>query len=438
MRERSPHARWLYFGLVLLLAVVAIVSFRRAVAGKYDFHHFYLDAAYVWKHAELNPDLESDNRSTRRQLPFYLPVVALLLSPLTVGGVMPAAALWTIGHLVALAYALKVLSGWGATTPSRGPPGVALALACAVALPAVFEVARFNQISFYILALVLGGLAALARDRPWRAGVLLGLATVLKLLPAAFAVWLALKRKWAALGAWGATVLVVALLPSLAVFGPRKTADYHRQWWLHNVRGPAARGMTDPGLREHFIDYRNQSIPAVLARLFWPEHRYPVLFQPVALGARAARAVAWCVTAALVGGLLWATRRRSPGDDEFGLRAEAATYALAMLVFAPLLRQYYLIWALPALVLLARIAIEPVSGRQQRLGQIGLALWLAGMLAWLSPTARAYGAHLLMLILLAIVLLSAARSRPAAAEGNGRRRSSARLTRKPGATASGR
>lgn len=418
MRDRSPHARWLYFGLVLLLAVVAMVSFRRAVACKYDFHHFYLDAAYVWKHGELNPDLDNEDRSKRRQLPFYLPVVALLLSPLTVGGVMPAAALWTIGHLVALAYALKVLSGWGTPTPSRGPPGTALALACVVALPAVFEVARFNQISFYILALVLGGLAALERGKPWRAGVLLGLATIVKLLPAAFAVWLALKRKWAALGAWGATVLVVALLPSLVVFGPRKTADYHRQWWLHNVRGSAARGMTDPDLREHFIDYRNQSIPAVLARLLWPEHRYPVLFQPVALGAQAARAVAWCVTAALVGGLLWATRRRLP-TDRFRLRAEAATYALAMLIFAPLLRQYYLIWALPGLALLAEIALDPVGGRRQRLGQLGLALWLAGMLAWLAPTARAYGAHLLMLILLAIVLLSAARSRPAVAEDKG-------------------
>jgi len=436
MRERSPHARWLYFGLVLLLAVVAVVSFRRAVARKYDFHHFYLDAAYVWKHGELNPDLGNEDRSTRRQLPFYLPVVALLLSPLTVGGVMPAAALWTIGHLVALAYALRVLSGWQTAAPSRGPPGAALALACAVALPAVLEVARFNQLSFYILALVLGGLAALERDKPWRAGVLLGLATVVKLLPAAFAVWLALKRKWIALGAWGATVLVVALLPSLAVFGPRKTADYHRQWWLHNVHGSAARGMTDPSLREHFIDYRNQSIPAVLARLLWPEHRYPVLFQPVAVGAQAARAIAWCVTAVLVGGLLWATRRRLPGDDGFGWRAEAATYALAMLIFAPLLRQYYLIWALPGLVLLARIAIDPIGGRRQRLGQVGLALWLAGMLAWLAPTARAYGAHLLMLILLGIVLLSAARSRPAAAEGNGRRRSSARLTRESRATTS--
>jgi hypothetical protein len=111
---------------------------------------------------------------------------------------------------------------------------------------------------------------------------------------------------------------------------------------------------------------------------------------------------------------------------------------LAMLIFAPLLRQYYLIWALPGLVLLARIAIDPVGGRRQRLGQLGLALWLAGMLAWLAPTARAYGAHLLVLILLAIVLLSTARSRPAAAEGNGRRRSSVRLTREPGATASGR
>ncbi|MFQ6048974.1 MAG: hypothetical protein ACE5K7_06385, partial [Phycisphaerae bacterium] len=79
-----------------MLAAVGAVSFIQAVKLDYDFHHFYLDAAYVWQHGALNPDLETPERSQqRRRLPFYLPVVALLLSPLTSAGVKPAAAVWT-------------------------------------------------------------------------------------------------------------------------------------------------------------------------------------------------------------------------------------------------------------------------------------------------------------------------------------------------------
>jgi hypothetical protein len=411
MAERSRYAPWLGLGLIALLVVVGIVSFRRSVTLKYDFHHFYLDAAFVWQHGELNPDLSDPDPSRRRQMPFYLPVVALLLSPLTAWGAKPAAALWTIGHILALAYSLNVLRRWRSPTPSRAPPGVALALACVLTLPAVFEVARFNQISFCILALTLGGLTALERDKPGRAGVLLGLATVFKLLPAVFAVWLVLKRKGAALVMWLATVLAVSLLPCLLVFGTDKTIAYHRQWWSYNVGGAAARGMADPGLREHFVDYRNQSIPAVLARLFWPEHPYPAPFQPTALSPRSTTAIAWCVTAALAAALLWLTRRRLPADDVSGFRTEAAAYALAMLVFAPLLRQYYLIWALPALVLLAQYALDPAAGRLKRLGQVGVGIWLLGMLAWLAPAARACGAHLVMSIALGGLLLGAARLR---------------------------
>jgi hypothetical protein len=405
--------RWLLIGLGMLLGAVAIVSFTQAVKLDYDFHHFYRDAAYVWQHGQLNPDLENPDRSQRRQLPFYLPVVALALSPLTAGGVTPAALAWTLGHLVALTYVLTVLADWSAAKGSRAPPRAALVLATLAALPVIYEAARFNQVSFFTLALVLAGVTALERGRPVAAGVWLGLATVLKLLPGVFIIWLVLKRQWSALTALLASALVAALLPCLFVFGPGDTAQYHRQWWDYNLQAAAARGIADPRLRSHFTDHRNQSIAAVVGRMCWAEHPRGVPFQPWKLDEPLCRRVSQGLMVLLAVVLIVLTRRPVPSLHSQSasnpqlrrFRMEAAVYLLAVLVFSPLLRTYYLVWALPALVLLARSALDERARAAQRLGQIGLALWLVGMAAWMSDTARSYGVHLIMLVALAGILL---------------------------------
>jgi hypothetical protein len=412
--EKKPRERWLLIGLGVLLGAVSLVSFTQAAKLDYDFHHFYLDAAYVWQHGQLNPDLDNPERSQRRQLRFYLPVMALLLSPLTAAGVKPAALLWTLGHVVALTYSLKVLASWSPAAGSRVPPRAAIVIATAVALPAIYEAARFNQVSFFVLALVLGGVAALERRQPARAGVWLGFAAVFKLLPALFALWLVLKRQWTAAAALATTALIVALLPCLVVFGPRDTVRYHRQWWDFNRLWAAGHAKVASDARSHFSDHRNQSIPDTVARLCWPEHPRRVAFQPFKLDELGCRRISQGLTILLVAALAWMTRhslrwlRRQPVSDaqlRHRCRAEAAVYLLAMLVFSPLLRTYYLIWALPALVLLTRYALDQRVRRLQRLGQIGFALWLLGMLAWMSDTARAYGVHLVMLIALAAFLL---------------------------------
>jgi hypothetical protein len=416
-RDTRAWQRGSLVGLGMLLAVVGVVSYTQAVKLDYDFHHFYRDAAYVWQHGRLNPDLDNPDRSQRRQLPFYLPVVALLLSPLTAGGVHLAALLWVLGHVIALAYALNVLTRWGASGTSRAPPRAAVVIATVVALPAIYEAARFNQMSFFVLGLALAGVTALERRQPVRAGMWLGLAAVLKLLPTVFALWLALKRQWTAAVTFAATALVVALVPCLIVFGPSETVKYYRQWWNYTLHGAPARGMVEAELRSHFIDHRNQSIPAVLARLCWREHPRAAAFQPLQLNEQACRRWGQGLTLVLAAVLAWLTRHSGPwlrrqrvSDATLRdrCRTEAAVYLVAMLVFSPLLRTYYLVWVLPGLVLLVRYGLDERVRALQRLGQIGVVLWLLGMVAWMSEAARAYGAHLIMLIALAGILLGLA------------------------------
>ncbi|MCH7650447.1 MAG: hypothetical protein IIA63_04710, partial [Nitrospinae bacterium] len=78
----------------------------------------------------------------------------------------------------------------------------------------------------------------------------------------------------------------------------------------------------------------------------------------------------------------------------------------AMLVFSPLFRQYYLVWALPALVLLLRSSGGLEACRARTAARTAFMLWIIGMVAWLSETARAYGVHLLMSIAIAVLLLA--------------------------------
>ncbi len=400
--------------LVLVLLTVGGVSLRRAARGQFDFEHFYLDARYVWDHGTLNPDLDPHPERGRR-LPFYLPVVPLALAPLTALGRLPAAVLWALAQVATLGYCLHVLRRWGHRRRTRAPNAATFALALLLAAWPLVEATKFNQLTYFILALVLAGCGALERGRPGRAGAILGAAAVLKLLPAIFLPWLLLKRRWTAAGAFVAAGAVLTVLPPLLVFGPQRTAEYHRQWWTHNVQGAAARGMVDSDLREHFVDHRNQSIGQVIARLAWPQHPYPAPLQPLQLRQQTCAWLAYGLSGVLLAALAWNTRhpwRRLSVERQ---QTESAVYALGMLVFSPLLRMYYLVWAFPALVLAVRLAADDESRRARRLGRIALAIWVAGMVAWLWPTPRLLGAHLVMLILLGGLLLwasSAPRGNP--------------------------
>jgi hypothetical protein len=424
MPARAVYDRLLNLGLIVLLLGVGLLSFERAARGRYDFHHFYLDARFVWEHRALNEDFSGPLPDGRRQLPFYLPAVALALSPVTAFGRLPAALIWAAAQVAALGYGLGVLRRWFAEETAPPPASAGLLVALLLALPALVEAGKFNQLSYFVLALVLGGVRALDRARPLTAGALFGAAAVLKLLPGVFLLWLLLKRRWRAAGAMVAAALVFAVIPPLAVFGPQRTVAYHRQWWDYNVGRGWAAGMPESDweaesttahapLPAHFLDHRNQSIAQVLARLTQPDHPFAAPFQPLQLDPTASAWLARGLNVLLLVGLVWGTRRTWEALPNHRRHAEAAVYAIGMLVFSPLLRQYYLVWAVPGLVLLARAAAgsgADAMAAGRRCGRIGLLVWAVGLLAWIWPLPRVFGAHLVMLIAMGILLLYATRN----------------------------
>ncbi len=403
---RHPLDRLTRLGIVILCLIVTGQSLDRALRGRYDFHHFYLDARYVWTHHALNENLTNPNPDLRRQLPFYLPTVSVTLAPVAAFGRIPAALIWSTAQLSALIISLLILRRWGRHT-AHAPPLLPFGLTILIAAPAFLEAGKFNQLSYFVLALILAGWWAVSARRAPLGGALLAIAAVVKLLPAIFLIWLVLKRKWTAVIAFCATAALAIILPPLIAFGPARTIEYHRQWWAYNIAGDSARGMLNPDLPEHFIDRRNQSIPQVLARLTWPDHPHAAPCQPIHLSPQTCTRLGYTIAGVLFLALLWATRRPWNQLSERRNQAEFAAYAIGMLVFSPLLRQYYLVWALPALLLLAHKALVAATARRRTLGRAGVAIWIAGMLLWIWPTARELGAHLLMLIALAALTLSA-------------------------------
>lgn len=412
----SPAAAERIWRVVLAVTLLAAGtgSLVQALKLDYDFRHFYRDAVYIWQHQALNPDRHGPDREHRRQLVFYLPAVPALLAPLGALSPKPAAIVWAAIQIASLLAVLRLLRRLAGAGPA--------ALSTALALPAVYEATRFNQLSLPLLAMLLAAFFALERGRDARAGLLVASAGVLKLLPMLLAWVLVAARRWRALAALVASCAILIVVPPLLLFGPQRTWEYHHQWWHDNVEGPPSAGMTDPQLREHFIDHRNQSIPAVVARMTWPGHPYRVAFQPLRLSESAARALGRVLHALAALGMLVAMTvlaRRSP------LRWCFALGLLAMTALAPLLRTYYLVWTLPALALLASTR-DDARPAVRRTATAGLVIWTLGMLGWISPLLRSYGVHLWMLLAIAACLCVVALRLSPSSSGPSPRASSSR------------
>jgi hypothetical protein len=270
-------------------------------------------------------------------------------------------------------------------------------------LPAIQEAAKFNQLSFPILALCLAAVACLQRARPQLAGVLFAGAAFLKLLPGIFFLWLALKRRWLALITGTVAVVALTVLPPLIAFGPQDTLRYHQRWLVENVVGGYKEGVGE--ITGHFADHRNQSVPAVLRRTLQTDFPEPAPLQLAHWSQSTVTAVSLTLLVLLAGGLIYMNRQRWSALSPPERLASVAVFFIAMLVFSPLLRQYYLVWTFPAMMLLARRATEYDNILGRGTARVGLVVWVLGQLAWLSDYAREYGVHLLMLIVLGALLL---------------------------------
>ena len=276
----------------------------------------------------------------------YPPFAALLAVPVAALPVAVSGALWTLGCLLALAAILYRLgfTGWKLSLA---------ALVCVVAVGPVRETIGFGQLGlFLVAAAVLDSLPGprVFRRRLLPEGVLVGLATAVKLTPAVVAAhnFFAGRRKdgLVAFAAFvAATGLGFLVLPSASVY-----------YWLGLVNG-------DTGINSGIVYGVNQSVMAALARLT----RGPNSLELVAAGLVA------------VVGVVASVRIERTGRTRLALCIAGLTSLLA----SPISWSHHFVWIVPLAVVLWQEADLPAWYRWLGLSYVG---WVLG--AWYESVRR--------------------------------------------------
>jgi hypothetical protein len=162
-----------------------------------------------------------------------------------------AAAVWVVAKIGILVSLLVAFSKRGATAPATAYSIVAFLLIT----PYVIEEFRYGNAQFFVLALTIGALLIL-RQRPLLAAAALSLAISIKVWPAFFLPYLAVRREWKAVAYSLCFVAVLALLPSI-YFGWSENFDLLNQWLAQE---------SQTQLSESEIWFPNQSLRGVLMR----------------------------------------------------------------------------------------------------------------------------------------------------------------------------
>lgn len=371
-------ARWrvglvIASGGTIVLAVATWLAFLwhalHAPVGQYDLSSYYAAAAAlrsdphadIYSAAVMASNGAAQHVQVQPPLPYtYPPLLAILLTPLTLAPFRIAARLWLLvnaalwlGCTLALAGELRRqlgkawlpsdgatavtgARGWWARAVADPAPLVALAVATALCLPSApaQQVVLLGQIDLLVL-LPLALVPWLSRHGHERwVGSAIALAAMLKLTPALLLVYLALRRRWEALVA--ALVALVALSAlSMAVVGPGVFFAALPEA-LRVGSGDAALGHNE-ALLAPLVGVVTAAAPAAAS-----------LAHGVEYGLLALLAVA-------VGWVLWRTGRdhasSAPARWDAGEQVAYAAALCAMVLLSPATWVHHYVWVLPAVIL---------------------------------------------------------------------------------------
>lgn len=287
------------------------------------------------------------------QFPYYLPFTypPAAAWPFVVLAPLPAGVcrwLWTCATLAVLSWVIVLT--FGRVLPSRPWPRAfavsGLTVAFTVTSPLTDHLG-FGQINVFLMALCLADLLG-ARPKWLPQGVLIGLATVMKLIPGLFIVYLLITRRWRA--AVTATVTAAVATALAAVVSPADSRWYFTELLWHLGQRVGLNNNAGIG---------NQSLQGALLRAL-----PGVSVEPI-----------WAILAAVVLVVgMWAALRvyRTQGDV-----AGAAVTGLVAEMISPVSWPHHLVWLVPAIAAL-------VGDGRRRAG------WLAGFVVWLVFVARTH------------------------------------------------
>ncbi|MCB9664106.1 MAG: DUF2029 domain-containing protein [Alphaproteobacteria bacterium] len=287
--------------------------------------------------------------------PFFYPPPFLLSTAWTLPlSLRTAYRTWFwLDELAALLAGLALARWWRALGPAV-PVALLVVLAALDALPNNHVMGQMN---LPVLALVVGGLWADARERTTLAGVLLGVACMLKMAPALFVAWWLLHRRWRPVAVAVATAVAVSVL-ALPLVG----LAHQLRFYVEVLPGFGSGSYN--GLSVGIDLFGNHS----LANLF--DERWPPDGRHVQLTDAARRATTATVLALVT--LTAVALRRAPADPMARAGQVGAVSALTLLV--PVYTyEHHLVWlVLPAVAVVAALVRR----------RLAAAWWLPVLLAW--------------------------------------------------------
>ena len=343
---RLPPTGDILAGLGVLGLVVVPLLVLKFHGGKFPLDlAVYREAGRVVLHGG-DPYAPDFGRHLRIPLPFtYPPFAALGSVVLAVVREPVAIVAWTTLSLLLLVAMVWLVMGQSL----RHPVVLGLAAGALAWTVPLNETISFGQVNLLLAMACLLDCTWSGRHR----GVLVGVATAVKLTPGLFIVYFTLTRQWAAAARGAATAATCELLAAAVLPGPS------RRYWFHLAFSPSRTG--DPGY------YTNQSVFGTLTRL----HLAQWLWVPIALG---------------VGGLgMWRAARAHREGQEV---AAVALVGLTGLLMSPISWQHHAVWIVLVVGVLAARATTP---RRAIAAVAVLSLFLVP-LPWLGSRLVAEGA----------------------------------------------
>ena len=351
--------------IVLAFRVLQLVAFSGQIQWGYDFSAYWAAAGHLLNGGSIyDPaQLVASYSPQQQYLYLYPPFLAVAVTPLA--ALFPADyrlanLVWAvIGAVVAALVVLGVSRREGVGERRDA----ALVLGAAFAFPPLIGELVMGNVHLLLLGLLGGAWLALRDERPGTAavaGILIGIATLIKIFPGLVIVWLLLRGRYRS-AAWAIGAIVALAIATIPITGVTPWLDYPRV--LANLGPP--------------VDTRDTLAPIVWLSALIPVGLARVVVAVVGLGAVA-----------------WAARNRS----------EPVSFAVAVtasILIAPALYHHYLAVLILPLLLAARWAppwgwlavayLAMFGGDQAALGDVG---WVINRLL---PTV---GAVLLLIGLL--------------------------------------
>jgi hypothetical protein len=296
---------------ILLLEVALLIGFV-AVCRPFD-----LDI-YLWGGRAVTHGLRLYLVQADANWFTYPPFAATLFAPLAGLPALGARLAWELGSVAALAWACVLTVRLAGYRPSRS--AIVGMTAAAIAAEPIYHTLFLGQVNVFLMALVLADLWRVSRGRP--AGIGIGVAAAVKLVPGIFIVLLLLTRRFRDAAIATATFVCCGLIGY--VVDPSASRMYWTRLFVDTKR-----------VSDGYIS--NQSLYAAVVRISGgPSHAGTwFLFVALAMGAA---------------GLAVATILARRGD---WLGAGAVT-AVTGLVVSPVSWTHHWVWVVPALVVLMR------------------------------------------------------------------------------------